>query len=205
MRALLLDLRNNAGGGLEVCVRVAAQFTGPGPVVYIQERGGEREPRTAPEDASPFDLPLVVLTNLGSASAAEILAGAVQDADLGTLVGAKTFGKGLVQTVIPLRDGSALALTTARYFTPTLRDIDRKGITPDDLLVHDEKPPEPTLAYLLSRMHYPEFPEPMGVFRAVDAPSYERLVLDQIASATQRRGDGDLEELLNAGDTWTVE
>ncbi len=138
MRGLLLDLRNNAGGGLEVCVRAASLFLGSGPVVYIQERGGPREPRNAVGDSSPFDLPLVVLTNIGTASAAEILAGAIQDAGLGTLVGTKTFGKGLVQTVIPLRDGSALALTTARYFTPKLRDIDRKGIEPDELV---EQPP----------------------------------------------------------------
>lgn len=131
MRGLLLDLRNDAGGGLEVCVRTASQFIGAGPVVYIQERGGKREPRNAVDSSKPFDLPLVVLTNLGTASAAEILAGAIQDAKLGTLVGTKTFGKGLVQTVIPLRDGSALVLTTARYFTPKLRDIDRKGIEPD--------------------------------------------------------------------------
>ncbi len=114
------------------------EVIGSGPVVYIQERGGPREPRNAVNGSSPFDLPLVVLTNVGTASAAEILAGAIQDADLGTLVGAKTFGKGLVQTVIPLRDGSALALTTARYLTPKLRDIDRKGIEPD---IEFEQPP----------------------------------------------------------------
>ncbi len=131
MRALLLDLRNNAGGGLEVCIRVAGQFIGSGPVVYIQERGGQRQPRNAARANGPFDLPLVVLINLGTASAAEILAGAIQDNHLGTLVGANTFGKGLVQTVIPLHDGSAIALTTARYLTPEGRDIERKGIAPD--------------------------------------------------------------------------
>jgi carboxyl-terminal processing protease len=83
------------------------------------------------DSSKRFELPMVVLTNLGTASAAEILAGAIQDAQLGTLVGTKTFGKGLVQTVIPLRDKSALVLTTARYFTPKLRDIDKKGIEPD--------------------------------------------------------------------------
>ena len=131
MRGLLLDLRNNAGGGLEVCITVASRFIGSGPVVYIQERGAERQPRNAVGDNGPFDLPLVVLINLGTASAAEILAGAIKDTGLGTLVGAKTFGKGFVQTVIPLRDGSAIALTTARYLTPSLRDIERKGIEPD--------------------------------------------------------------------------
>ncbi len=132
MQGLLLDLRNNTGGGLEVCVRTASQFIGAGqPVVYIQERGGPRQPRNATDGDKPFDLPLVVLTNQGTASAAEILVGAIKDAGLGTLVGTTTFGKGMVQTVIPLRDGSALALTTARYFTPKLHDIDGKGIAPD--------------------------------------------------------------------------
>jgi carboxyl-terminal processing protease len=138
MRGLLVDLRNNAGGGLEVCVQVASEFIGSGPVVFIDERGRDREPRNAVGDGRRFDLPLVVLTNLGSASASEILAGAIQDTGIGALVGTKTFGKGLVQTVIPLRDGSALALTTARYLTPELRDIDRKGITPDVVV---EQPP----------------------------------------------------------------
>jgi carboxyl-terminal processing protease len=146
MRGLLLDLRNNAGGGLEVCVQVSSEFIGSGPVVFIQERGEAREPRNAMGDAKPLDVPLVVLTNLGSASASEILAGAIQDTDVGTLVGATTFGKGLVQTVIPLRDGSALALTTARYLTPNLRDIDRKGITPDKLVKQPSKEYVPPLS-----------------------------------------------------------
>ena len=78
------------------------------------------------------------------------------------------------------------------------------GIAPDDLLVHDEKAPEPTLAYLLSRMQYPEFPQPMGVFRNVEQPTYEDLLMDQIQTATQQLGEGKLEELFGAGDTWAV-
>lgn len=74
-----------------------------------------------------------------------------------------------------------------------------------DVLIHDEKSPDPTLAYLLSRMHYPDFPEPLGVFRQVEAPTYEELVSDQIAAATERLGKGELEKLFNAGDTWTVD
>jgi len=131
VRGMLLDLRNDPGGGLEVCIEVASQIVGRGPVVYIQERGQPRRPREATSDARRLDVPLVVLVNNGSASAAEILAGAIQDAGVGKLVGVTTFGKGLVQTVFPLRDGTALALTTARYLTPKLRDIDHKGIAPD--------------------------------------------------------------------------
>jgi 2-oxoglutarate ferredoxin oxidoreductase subunit beta len=80
-----------------------------------------------------------------------------------------------------------------------------KGIKEDDLLFHDEKLPEPSLAYLLSRMRYPEFPEPIGVFRAVDRPRYEERLNQQIEDATAKRGPGDLEALFNSGDTWVVE
>jgi 2-oxoglutarate ferredoxin oxidoreductase subunit beta len=78
------------------------------------------------------------------------------------------------------------------------------GITEDDLLVHDEKAPQPNLAYLLSRMHYPEFPEPMGVFRAVDRPKYDELLNQQVEQARQKQGDGDLQALFESGDTWEV-
>ena len=80
-----------------------------------------------------------------------------------------------------------------------------KGITEDDLLFHDEKAPEPTLAYLLSRMRHPEFPEPIGVFRDVDKPKYDELINTQIAEARKTKGEGDLQKLYYSGDTWTVE
>ena len=79
-----------------------------------------------------------------------------------------------------------------------------KGITEDDLLFHDEKSPEPSLAYLLSRMRYPEFPEPIGVFRAVDRPKYDDELKKQVKAAKQTKGEGDLEALFHSGDTWTV-
>jgi 2-oxoglutarate ferredoxin oxidoreductase subunit beta len=79
-----------------------------------------------------------------------------------------------------------------------------KGITADDLLIHDERATQPTLAYLLSRMHFPEFPEPLGIFREVEAPTYENLLMEQIDVATKKLGKGTLEALFNAGDTWTV-
>jgi 2-oxoglutarate/2-oxoacid ferredoxin oxidoreductase subunit beta len=80
-----------------------------------------------------------------------------------------------------------------------------KGISEDDLLFHDEKAPEPTLAYLLSRMSHPDFPEPIGIFRSVDAPRYEELMSEQIEKARKTRGPGDLQALFNSGETWTVE
>ncbi len=79
------------------------------------------------------------------------------------------------------------------------------GVKEDDLLFHDERVPEPTLAYLLSRMYYPEFPEPIGVFRAVDHPTYEAMLGEQIETSVKSKGEGSLEELLSAGDTWVVE
>jgi 2-oxoglutarate ferredoxin oxidoreductase subunit beta len=78
------------------------------------------------------------------------------------------------------------------------------GINVDDLLIHDERAVEPTLAYLLSRMRHPEFPEPVGVFRAVERPTYDELLLGQIRQATEKKGRGELKKLLNSGDTWTV-
>ena len=80
-----------------------------------------------------------------------------------------------------------------------------KGITEDDLLFHDEQAPEPTLAYLLSRMRHPEFPEPIGVLRAIDAPKYDQQLNDQLDLAKEQKPNADLDELFNSGDTWTVE
>ncbi len=129
MRALLLDLRNNPGGELRAVVKVAGYFVPKGPVVYIQYRSGREETYTS--EGHTLNLPLVVLINRASASAAEILAGAIKDTGAGTLVGEKTFGKGIVQTVFDLDNGAGLKLTTARYLTPSRHDIHKKGITPD--------------------------------------------------------------------------
>jgi len=131
MEGLLLDLRNNPGGLLGECVEVARQFVSKGPIVYIEERGGKRRSYDIPDAKRKFAHPMVVLVNKGTASASEILSGAIQDYHLGTIVGTTTYGKGLVQTVMPLSDGSALSLTTARYYTPKGRDINKKGIEPD--------------------------------------------------------------------------
>ncbi|MDQ0285122.1 carboxyl-terminal processing protease [Desulfofundulus luciae] len=129
MRAVLLDLRNNPGGELRSAVKVASYFIPRGPVVYIQYRSGREETYTS--EGKNLNLPLVVLINRASASAAEILAGAVKDTRAGILVGEKTFGKGIVQTVFDLDNGAGLKLTTARYLTPSRHDIHKKGIMPD--------------------------------------------------------------------------
>ncbi|GAB6159302.1 S41 family peptidase [Desulfotomaculum varum] len=129
MLGLVLDLRDNPGGELNSAIKIADQFLSQGPIVHIDYRIGRDYTFNAEPDQ--LALPLVVLVNKGSASASEILAGAVKDAGVGTLVGTKTFGKGVVQTVFPLDNGAGLKLTTARYLTPKKHDINKKGIAPD--------------------------------------------------------------------------
>jgi len=132
LQGLLLDLRNNPGGLLDQAVRVADRFLGDGLIVSTEGRGGkELEQARAHVAGTEPAYPLVVLVNGGSASASEIVAGALQDHGRAVLLGAKTFGKGSVQTVIDLDDGSGLKLTIARYYTPSHRSIHGKGIEPD--------------------------------------------------------------------------
>lgn len=131
-RGVIVDVRNNPGGLFEEAVKTASVFVQESPIVIIQERGGKRTPVDPVKSLGvKKQLPLVVLINEGSASASEIFAGAIKDHERGKLVGTKTFGKGLVQTVIPLGDGSAIALTTAKYLTPSGKDINKEGIHPD--------------------------------------------------------------------------
>ncbi len=127
-RALILDLRYNPGGLLDMAVRVGSRFVDRGAVVIVQEKNGVRHTLQAnPRLPKIGDgIPLAVLINESSASASEIVAGAIKDHGRGKLIGQHTFGKGLVQTLFPLSDGSALRLTTAKYFTPNGRDINNK-------------------------------------------------------------------------------
>jgi carboxyl-terminal processing protease len=133
MKALVLDLRNNPGGLLTAAVEVSEKFLDDGKlVVYTEGRVRNQNMRFSAHAKNPLNsLPMVVLVNQGSASASEIVAGALQDYNRAVLVGTQTFGKGSVQTIIPLSDGSGLRLTTAKYFTPKGRSIHGKGITPD--------------------------------------------------------------------------
>jgi carboxyl-terminal processing protease len=130
---LILDLRYNPGGLLSSAVEVSEEFLGDGKlVVYTEGRVRNQNMRfTAHAKHAITEVPLVVLVNGGSASASEIVAGAIQDHGRGVVLGTQTFGKGSVQTIIPLSDGSGLRLTTARYYTPKGRSIHGKGITPD--------------------------------------------------------------------------
>jgi carboxyl-terminal processing protease len=132
LKGLVLDLRNNPGGLLTQAVRVADLFLDSGMIVYTEGRiDSQKQKYFAQKDGSWLDFPVVVLVNGGSASASEIVAGALQDHRRAIVLGIKTFGKGSVQTILPLDDNSALRLTTARYFTPKGRSIQAMGIVPD--------------------------------------------------------------------------
>ena len=133
MKALVLDLRNNPGGLLTAAVEVTEEFVDDGKlVVYTEGRVRNQNMRFSAHAKKSYPpLPMVVLVNQGSASASEIVAGALQDWGRAIMVGTQTFGKGSVQTIIPLSDGSGLRLTTAKYYTPKGRSIHGKGIAPD--------------------------------------------------------------------------
>jgi carboxyl-terminal processing protease len=129
-KGYILDLRNNGGGLLEAAVQISSLFISQGTIVSTIDREGNTEVKTATHE-SIGAAPLVVLVNKYTASASEITAGAVQDYHVGALIGMKTFGKGVVQSIYNLSDGGALKITTARYVTPLGRDIQHKGIVPD--------------------------------------------------------------------------
>ena len=130
MERLIVDLRDNPGGSLSGVCDTLSVFMPKGLLVYSEDRQGEQV-KFDSEGNNPIDIPLVVLINGNSASASEIFAGAVKDHQVGTLVGTTTFGKGVVQSIFNLADGSAIKLTTSQYFTPNGVDINGKGIAPD--------------------------------------------------------------------------
>lgn len=136
MRALVFDLRGNPGGLLDIARQVASRFVPSGPIVWIKSKTEtmatmEHLDVLQSEHAHRYQYPLVVLVDGNSASAAEIVSGAIKDTASGTLVGEKTFGKGLVQTIMPLPDNSAVAITTQHYYTAHKNDINHKGIVPN--------------------------------------------------------------------------
>lgn len=132
----ILDLRNNPGGLLQAGVEIAQLWLEPNPIVYTVDRQGIRSSLDA-NSGSLTDAPLVVLVNRGSASASEILAGALQDNGRATLVGEQTYGKGSIQSLFNLSDGSGLAITIAKYETPSHRNINKVGIKPDKVVTSD--------------------------------------------------------------------
>lgn len=147
-KGLILDLRNDPGGLLEQAVQVADEFLSHGLIVKTEGRDPRQRMQFYAHPGQAFDMerfPLVVIINEGSASASEIVAGALKDLRRAVIVGTKSFGKGSVQTIIPLEDGSALRLTTALYYTPSGQTINEKGIKPDIEIKEPELPPGKTL------------------------------------------------------------
>ncbi|MCE5334734.1 MAG: S41 family peptidase [Desulfobacteraceae bacterium] len=142
MQGLVLDLRNDPGGLLDQAVEVSDEFLDQGLIVYTGGRLDNQKMRfEAHKNSRVHNYPIVVLVNSGSASASEIVAGALQDQKRAIIMGEQTFGKGSVQTVIPLNDGSALRLTTSLYYTPSGKSIQAKGITPDIMVKRETVKP----------------------------------------------------------------
>ena len=166
MKALVLDLRNNPGGLLTSAIDVAEKFVPRGEmIVFTQGRSGKPQQTFRAKGRQHYtEMPMVILVNGGSASAAEIVAGALKDHRRAILVGEKTFGKGSVQSVVQLDDGSAIRLTTAYYYTPSKRVIHEQGIEPDILI---PMPPEDWRKLLLKRSR-PENAEPEAGEEAAD-------------------------------------
>lgn len=130
MKGLVLDLRGNPGGNVDTVTAIAGYFLPKGLVFYMEDRDGKRTEYET-DGTKQLDIPLAVLVNGSSASASEILSGGIQDAGTGTIIGEQTFGKGVVQTVFSLTDGTAVKLTIADYYTRNGHNINKKGVTPD--------------------------------------------------------------------------
>jgi carboxyl-terminal processing protease len=184
-KAMVLDLRNNPGGLLTSAVEVAEKFLEDGKlVVYTEGRVRNQNMRFSAHAKKPLStIPMVILINQGSASASEIVAGALQDYNRAVVVGVQSFGKGSVQTIIPLSDGSGLRLTTAKYFTPKGRSIHGKGIAPD-IVVELPKEKEPT-AKPPSLDPLEELKKDIQLQRALDVIKTMRVLEQQRGSGPQ--------------------
>lgn len=147
MKGMILDLRSNPGGNLNTVVDIAGMLLPEGLIVYTEDRNGNRREYNC-DGSKEFDLPMVVLINGYSASASEILAGSIQDYSIGTLLGTTTYGKGIVQQIVSLKDGSAIKLTVSSYYTPKGRNIHGIGIEPDEVCTFDAE------AYYNSEVRY---------------------------------------------------
>jgi carboxyl-terminal processing protease len=185
-RAIVLDLRANGGGYGDQATAVASAFIAAGTIFTVRERGGATTVARASGRVHAHG-PLAVIVDGDTASAAEIVAGAVQDDAAGTIVGTRTFGKGLVQSIFPLPDGSAFKLTTARYTTPKGRDLDRAGIVPDVVVaeppgsVEGDPATDPQLAAALRIVtaNAPTSPPPAAPSSPVSMRSVQFGVLDK--------------------------
>ena len=146
-KGLIIDLRDNPGGEVNACCNILDQLLPKGELVYIKEKNGKKTSFSS-EDDQHYDKPIFVLVNENTASASEIFAGAIQDRKAGLIVGEKTFGKGVVQKIFDLGDGSSLKLTISYYYTPSGKNINGEGIIPD-IIAYDE-------VIEAARKHFPE-------------------------------------------------
>jgi carboxyl-terminal processing protease len=197
MKSIILDLRNDPGGLLNSAVDVAGQFLPPKKlVVYIKGRTGDKiEYFTEGDDPTYTDLPMVVLVNQGSASASEIVAGALKDWNRAVIVGVQTFGKGSVQTLIPLSDGAGLRLTTAKYYTPSGVSIQNVGITPDIVVKLEAKDGKG-----ISVIREKDLEGHLQNEKNIQAPDDE----DKVPLEVQEKDDIQLQRAIDALKTWEV-
>jgi carboxyl-terminal processing protease len=198
LKGLILDLRNNPGGLLDQAVKISDRFIESGLIVSVEGRREDQKMKFyAHPDGSLEHYPLVVLVNGGSASGAEIVAGAIQDQGRGIIVGTQTFGKGSVQTIIPLKDGSGLRLTTARYYTPNGRSIQARGIVPDIVVKpsgsEEEKEALP-----------PKFPAEKDLERHLTDVSKEKEKSRKEEVKEKRPADNQLERALELLKSWEI-
>ncbi len=139
MKKLIIDLRDNGGGLVTSCQAMLSNFVEDGELlVYTEDKNGSRYEYKSESDDNPISVPMVILVNENTASASEIMTGCLKDYELATVVGETTYGKGIVQSIIPLSDGSAVKFTISKYYTPKGNDIHKKGITPDEEVVLDD-------------------------------------------------------------------
>ncbi len=201
VNGVVLDLRNNPGGVLQSAVDIADGFLDSGTIVSMRGRNASMEMEFTATGGQWFpDTPVVVLVDRGSASASEVVAGALQDHGRALILGERTFGKGSVQTVLPLRNGGGIKLTTARYFTPSGRSIQAKGIMPDlavqqamsPVQLADDRIREADLErHLESRSGNKEVPAEENVLPEDDFPLYEALRLLRGANLLSRKSDAN--------------
>ena len=210
LKGLILDLRNNPGGLLDQAVKISDHFIDSGIIVSIEGRKEDQKQKfPAHAQGTLPRSPLVVLVNGGSASASEIVAGAIQDNHRGIILGTQTFGKGSVQTIFPLKDGAGLRLTTARYFTPSGRSIQAKGISPD-ITVKLTRPEEE------KEVTAPKMPSEKDLERALDtekvtpkeaAPKEKEIEKTKKEAGKEKEkkpADNQLDRALELLKTWDV-
>ena len=202
LRGLILDLRNNPGGVLNAAVGVSDAFLESGKIVYTEGRVEDAKMEYSAQKGDVIDnAPIVVLVNQGSASASEIVAGALKDHKRALIVGQKTFGKGSVQTVIQLNDKTAVKLTTARYFTPAGLSIQAEGITPDielkALTVKDEEDTDDMLDPVSEANLSKHLSNPNGNGKTESKPTEEKT--EEAPTNTEEKTEGKTEEKTNKG------